>query len=251
VYNPDPTDDISPPTDFGINASNPNLLAAAKALGVKYLHGNMSFASHQPSCFNCGVIHPMEPSITVVPDWPTNIAYFSTDPAEETQFYNSFYGPGGRFAYWPSDRSYDQVVDYESLLALQHVASGSIYTHTFHISNLKNYGGGNTLTFDWINAVVGKYSSYYKVPLLTPTWSSLASYVGERNKHFSAIAGTGTLGVYDSAAKTITVTGTNGNKATLSGVSASVSGASKYGDETSAPVNVKSKATVLAATPLP
>ena len=249
TYNPDPNDDINPPTDFGLQASNPNLLSAAKALGIKYVHGNMSFPSQQPSCFNCGIVHPLEPSIMVVPDWPTNIAYFSTNPAEETQFYNSFYGPGGRFAYWPSDRTYDQVVDYESTLAVQRVASGSIYSHTLHISNLRDYGGGKSLTFDWVDAAVGKYSSLYRVPLLTPNWSTLAGYVAERNKHFASSQNT--TATYDSAAKRITVVGANGGRVTLSGVSAGVAGASRYGDEVSAGVNVKSKATVLAATPLP
>ena len=61
VYNPDPNNDIDPPTDFGLGASNTELLRAAKDLGVKYLHGNMSFTSHQPSCFNCSIVHPLEP----------------------------------------------------------------------------------------------------------------------------------------------------------------------------------------------
>ena len=68
VYHPDPTNDIDPPNDFGLGASNTELLRAAKDLGVKYLHGNMSFKSHQPSRFNCGIVHPLEGAVTVVPD---------------------------------------------------------------------------------------------------------------------------------------------------------------------------------------
>ena len=49
VYNPDPNNDTDPPTDYGLGASNPELLRAAKDLGVQYLHGNMSFPSHQPA----------------------------------------------------------------------------------------------------------------------------------------------------------------------------------------------------------
>jgi hypothetical protein len=89
VYNPNPDDDVNPPTDFGLMASNPEFLRAAKDLGVQYVHGNMSFPSHVPTCFNCAKVHPMQPEITVVPDWPTNIAYHCTTPAEETAFYNS------------------------------------------------------------------------------------------------------------------------------------------------------------------
>jgi len=78
VYNPDPDDDINPPTDFGLGASNPQFLAAARDLGVRYVHGNMSFGSHVPACFNCNIVHPLEPALAIVPDWPTNVAYFST-----------------------------------------------------------------------------------------------------------------------------------------------------------------------------
>ena len=114
VYNPDPDNDTGPPTDHGLAGSNPALLQAAKDLGIKYLHGNMSFASHVPANFNAGIVHPLEPSISVVPDWPTNIAYFTTTPEEETAFYNSFYGPDGKFPYWPTNRTYDQIIDYEA-----------------------------------------------------------------------------------------------------------------------------------------
>ena len=162
VYNPDVTNDIDPPTDYGLGASNRNLLAAAKAAGIKYMHGNMSFASHRPACFNRGVVHPLEPSIMVVPDWPTNIAYFATTPAEEESFYNWFYGPGGKFPFFATDQSYAQAIDHESDQALLQMTEGSIYTHTMHIGNLRDYGSGGTLAFDWIRAVAAKYSALYR-----------------------------------------------------------------------------------------
>ena len=49
-----------------------------------------------------------------MPDWPTNIAYHVTTPAEETYFYNSFYGPNGKFPYWPTNLTYAQILDYEA-----------------------------------------------------------------------------------------------------------------------------------------
>ena len=109
---------------------------------MRYLHGNMSFASHVPSCFNCAVVHPLESEVLVVPDWPTNIAYHTTTPEEQTAFYNSFYGPDGLFPYWPANLTYEQILDYEAGLALGRVATGSVYTHTFHIANVRDYGGG-------------------------------------------------------------------------------------------------------------
>ena len=241
VYNPNPDDDLSPPTDFGLAASNPSMLAAAKTAGVRYLHGNMSFASHVPSCFNCAIVHPMEPSLLVVPDWPTNVAYHVTTPTEQTYFYNSFYGPNGRFPFWPTDLTYAQLMDYEAEIALGHVTTGSVYTHTFHISNLNDYGSGRTLATDWAAAVMAKYSSYYNVPLLSPGWPALAKYAEARNAHFAALAN-GVEAVYDRTAKTVTVSSPVDATATVSG--ARTAGYSTYGKEFSASIKLTATAPV-------
>ncbi|MGP3919705.1 Agd3-related carbohydrate deacetylase [Nonomuraea sp. 10N515B] len=227
VYNPDPSNDIDPPTDYGLAASNPNLLQAAKNAGVKYLHGNMSFVSHQPSCFNCGIYHPLEPSLMVVPDWPTNIAYHTTTPDEETLFYNSYYGPTGNFPYWPANQTYAQILGHESDVAMQHVMSGSIYVHTFHQGNLRNYGSDRSLVFDWLYAVMAKYNGYYNVPLLTPNWGDLARYVENRTKHF---AGLGSVSaVYDRTAGTITFEAST--DAAVFTTNAAAAGAMTYGTD--------------------
>ncbi|GAA1933335.1 hypothetical protein GCM10009815_29790 [Nocardioides marmoribigeumensis] len=249
VYNPDPDNDIDPPIDHGLMASNPDLLAAAKAAGVKYVHGNMSFASHRPACFNCGVVHPMEPSIMVVPDWPTNIAYFATTPDEETSFYNWFYGPGGKFPFFPADQTYQQAIDHESDQALLQLTEGSIYTHTMHIGNLRDYGSGSTLAFDWIRAVAAKYTALYSVPLLNPTWPELASYVADRNKHFDELQ-QGVGAVYDPVNNNITVLTPKAGKATVSGARAG--GATTYGSDVSSALTLKrNTALVVPASPLP
>ncbi|GIJ72102.1 hypothetical protein Voc01_070190 [Virgisporangium ochraceum] len=231
VYHPDPDNDLDPPTDHGLGASNPNLLTAANDAGVDYLHGNMSFPSHVPACFNCNIVHPMQPALSVVPDWPTNVAYFSTTPAEETYFYNSFYGPNGRFPYWPTDRTYEQIVGYESDQAMTHVATGSIYTHTFHIGNLRDYGAGRTLTTDWVEAVLARYTGYYSVPLLSPTWPALAAHTAGRNAHFAALSA-GVDAVYDRGAGTVTVTSPAAAGVTITG--ARTSGYTTYGSESTA-----------------
>jgi hypothetical protein len=235
VYHPDPTNDIDPPTDYGLGASNPELLRAAKDLAVKYLHGNMSFKSHQPSCFNCSIVHPLEPAVTVVPDWPTNVAYFSSTPDEEAYFYNWYYGPNGKFPFYDTYQTYAQVLDHESDQALNHLATGSIYTHTFHISNLRDYGGGKTLTTDWADRLLAKYSSYYKVPVQNPNWPTLAKYTTHRNAHFKTL-GAGVDAVYDRAANTVTVTSPAAGAATVSG--ARTTGFTTYGNEVSAQITL-------------
>ncbi|MDG6107990.1 hypothetical protein PQF33_38285 [Dactylosporangium aurantiacum] len=239
VYNPNPDDDVNPPTDYGLAASNQQFLDAARDLGVRYVHGNMSFASHVPDCFNCGKVHPLSPGITIVPDWPTNIAYHTTTPAEQIAFYNSYYGPGGRFPYWPTNLTYAQMLDYETDVALSHLTTGSLYSHTFHIANLRDYGAGRTLATDWLEQVLAKYSGYYSVPVLNPDWTALSAYATHRIAHFAQVRGN-VDAVYDPAARTVTVTSPLAGALTVSGVTAA--GASTYGTE------VSSKLTLSAGT---
>lgn len=233
VYNPDPDDDVDPPTDHGIMATNPNLLTAAHALGVHYLHGNMSFPSEVPSCFDCNIVHPMDTTISVVPDWPTNIAYFATTADEETAFYNSVYGPTGTLPYWPANLTYPQVVSAEANIAFGHVANGSVYTHTFHIANLRDYGSGNTLASDWIRAVAATYTSYYTVPLVNTQWTALADYTATRDAHFAALSG-GVDAVYHPDTNTITLSSPSAAKVLLTGTTAT--GSTTYGTDHQATV---------------
>jgi hypothetical protein len=250
VYNPDPNDSINPPTDFGLTASNPALLQAARDTGVQYLHGNMSFGSHAAAvagCFNCAfglglssdnsqVIYPTtSPVVKVVPDFPTNMWYFSTTPAEETYFYNQYYGPGGKFPTFTTNQTYSQIIAFESGQAMNRIATGYIYTNTLHIGNLRDYGGGQTLGSDWANAVMSKYSSYYSVPLLCQGWPALATYASDRMAHFAELHA-GVSAVYDRGANTVTVTSPAAGSLTVSGDGAA--GSTTYGAEKSAKITL-------------
>ena len=216
---------------------------AAQQLGVKYLHGNMSFPSQVPSCFNCNIPHPMAPSISIVPDWPTNIAYFSSTPEQETYFYNWYYGPNGKFPYWPVNQTYEQVIAHESDQGMSHVATGSMYTHTMHIANVHNYGAGRTLAMDWVQAVVSKYSSFYSVPLLTPSWAAMADLTTTWRTHFATKDAVSA--VYDPVTKKISVTSTQGGSVIVSGTTGT--GSSAYGTSTATTLAVTTGSTVTVA----
>ncbi|GGP78476.1 Agd3-related carbohydrate-binding protein [Saccharothrix coeruleofusca] len=188
VYNPDPQS-LDPPTDFGLAASNKAMLDAAHDLGVRYVQGNMSFDSHRPACFNCGIDHPLRPELFVVPDWPTNVAFEATTPEEQTVLYNAEYGREGRAPdHADQDLTYEQFVDAEAEVALRHLVSGSAYAHTLHQGNLHEHAPGRSLAFDWIGATVDKYAAYYRVPLKNPDWLALAGYVQGRNAHFAELS---------------------------------------------------------------
>jgi hypothetical protein len=231
VYNPDPNaPDTDPPTDFGLAASNAQLLTAAADLGVKYLHGNMSFTSHRPSCFNCGISHPLRPSLMVVPDWPTNIGYQTTAPAEQTLFYNRLYGPQGRWPFHDHDLTYQELIDFESDVALQHVMTGSAYAHTLHQGNVHQYAPGRSLTFDWLQATVAKYSAKYRVPLKNPDWLALAAYVQARTAHFAELSARSDP-VWDKTLNVVSYTPTRSGSLFLTGTIGGVGTSERYGTD--------------------
>jgi hypothetical protein len=167
--------------DQGLAASNRDLLRAASDVGVRYLHGNMSFAGHRPSCFNCGTPHPLQPDLFLVPDWPTSIFWEATTAEEETAWYNARYPDA-------APHTYAGVIDSEAQVALRHLISGSVYSHTLHQTNLREYAPGHSLAFDWLDALLDKYSAYYRVPLRSPAWPDLAAYVEARTRHFAALS---------------------------------------------------------------
>lgn len=223
VYNPNPNDDLNPPTDFGLMASNINLLTEATAAGIKYLHGNMSFVSHQPPCFNCGIYHPMQTNLLLVPDWPTNIAYLATNPAEEVSIYNCFFGPtgtcaGGSLRAFSTDQTYTQIINNETNIALANLARGSVYSYTFHIANLRQYQTGKNLLFDWVDALVGKYSNYFSATLRNLPWQNLGAYVAWKTSHFGIKQQT--KAVWDRVLNTVKVTSPAAGTLYISGASA-------------------------------
>ncbi|MEU6252695.1 hypothetical protein [Streptomyces sp. NPDC047043] len=181
VYAPQ-ANSLAEPVDHGLRASNKALLKAASDLGVKYLHGNMSFPSHRPACFNCGVRHPLQPDLMVVPDWPVAIAFEAINPAEQVaQYYDNAVDKKDTHTY------YWKTIDHEADLALVHLITGSVYAHTLHQSNAHQYEPDRSLTFDWLQTLLAKYSAYFRVPLKNPDWLTLAEYVEARNSHFAEL----------------------------------------------------------------
>ncbi|GGU41146.1 Agd3-related carbohydrate-binding protein [Lentzea flava] len=217
VYTPDPNS-LDAPTDFGLTGSNRAMLDAAHDSGVKYVQGNMSFAGHRPKCGNCGIYHPLRPELLVVPDWPTAIDFEATTPDEQIALYNRQYGRDGKAPdHRDHDLTYEQAVDAEAEVAVRHLMSGSVYAHTLHQGNLREYAPGRSLAFDWINATVAKYAALYRVPLLGPDWLTLARYVEARTAHFAAL-GSGRDAVWDRSTGAITYVPSAAGSLFLTGV---------------------------------
>jgi hypothetical protein len=200
------------------------MLRAARDAGVRYLHGNMSFPSHRPSCFNCGTGLPLQAGLTIVPDWPTNISYEATTPDEARADYNATYGVRGTSPEkLGHDLDYTGVIDAEADIALSHITSGSAYVHTFHQGNLHEYAPARTLTFDWLEATLSRYDRYYSTPLTNPDWPTLAAYVTDRSSHFAGLKA-GDDVVWDRLAGSVTVNPKVSGTLFVTGLTASGSG---------------------------
>ncbi len=190
-----------PRKDFGLICANQSMLDRAVELGIRYIHGNYSVKSHQPPCPICGVV--LRPGLLMIPVWPTNIAYTVTTPAEATSFYNYIYAPGGRFPYWPRALTYEEILDQETNLALYHLQV-SASSHYFHQANLREYAPGRSLVFDYLNRLMQKYTSYYSIPVLNPSWDEIGAYVAERTQH-TALLQAGITAFWDRSQNLVTI----------------------------------------------
>lgn len=215
VYDPhshySPTGPIQLPgavTDFGLEAANKALLKAASDLGVKYVVGDMSFRSEQPSAFNGGIRIPLQPDLLLVPTWPTNVAFEATTQAEQAAWYNSMYGVHGSLERNSRDYTYAEYLDAEADVTLLQVLRGSAYSFTVHQTNLHQYAPGRSLLFDLLDAVVTKYSGYFRTPLKNPDWLTLAAYAEDRTVHFEELS-TNRDAMWDRATNTVSYTPAN------------------------------------------
>ena len=206
-----PDDETLNKVDLGLGRSNPNMLQAASANGVRYIASDHSVRSQwDQSCLTCGVPHPLNPGVFLVPRWPNGVAYHVTTPAEATAFYNSIYGPQGKFPYWPKNFTYSEFLNNESDIALNHVLDGGAFPHYMHQPNLRQYTYGKSLASDWIRALLDKYSKYSTLPLTTLPWDDLGAYLEKRTTEEKAKAAGTVSAVYDQSLGTVAITTTDG-----------------------------------------
>lgn len=206
--------DTGPKVDFGLDHSNLDFLLAVKATGRIYVASNMSTKSHEPSCTGCGIWHPLEPSILLVPRWPTNVFASVTTAEAATQAYNMVYAPGGTSPYYDHPLTFDEYLDAEAAIALRHVLSGSPYPHYFHVANAHEYESGHSLLYDWADRVVDTYSRYITLPLLSPKWDDLGALVDDRTSFRNA----GISGTWNQPAGTLNIHSANGGMLFMTGV---------------------------------
>lgn len=216
--------DLVTPYPLGLNMAFVDVL---EYLGVEYLASDSS-----RECQNSVQFLPSVPvdtcedlasapksNVMLLPRYPTSVFYNVTTPAELTDEYNyifyerykedptsPLYVEGRPCDEYPGSicepRNYGEILAAEAETTLRHMLSFKPWPHYFHSANLRNYGGGDTLVYDWLNAVVNKYNSYMQLPIINIDYLSN----GEMSKEKLLASEANVRGVWDRNANTVTVT---------------------------------------------
>ena len=175
--------------------TNTNLAQAAFDLGVRYLEVDSSQSGYSNPSPNTGIPHPSQPAILQVPRYPTNIFYAVSNPEQQTDLYNWIYCPG--YPGVPACYDYDEILESATGQSLATMLDFSVDATMFHMNNLDAYnnvydGTGHTVMGDFVEALYGKYNSYFSanVPVLSPRTQD----IGQKMRDRMAFNGSGVTG---------------------------------------------------------
>lgn len=155
--------------------ANPLFLKAAAKTGVKYIASDSSQANQDVEQYISQVDDGSPADRIMLPRWPANVFYNVINPEQMTDEYNYIFHQ--RFLNNGQDpctvpgaictpRDYDAILAAESDTALRHMLSFKKWSHFFHQTNLADYdGNGNTLMYDWLQAVVDEYEKLFTLPI--------------------------------------------------------------------------------------
>jgi hypothetical protein len=195
---------------------NPAFLRAAKDFGIRYILSDTSQPGWKSLSPNAGFYSIHEPSILIIPRYPTNLYYNVSTPAEWLSEYNHFYAPGGLFPTWDRALTYSEVLDKESEMWLRYLLKYDLSPVMFHQSNLRAYDNKNSLLGDLINVTLSKFNSMYKLPIRSPSQHEAGVLMAARMAYnASGVSGRILLG----ATNTIALKTVNPVKVPLTGIS--------------------------------
>lgn len=192
-----PLDRTSMVTPAITGLTNANFLAAAKALGIKYLVGDTSRVGGLPTVPNTGIRSAIEPSILMVPRRPMNVYYNTFSGTAKTagslpDEYNYFFGPGGIFRladgspFFSSPQTYAQIVDRESDTLVGYMLRYEMYPTMWHQSNFIRYTNSKTLFTDVMGSALTKFSKMSNLPVISLQNTDLGKELEDRMGYLAA-----------------------------------------------------------------
>jgi hypothetical protein len=191
--------------------ANPSLAQALSETGIGWIAAD---ASRQPDQYSIG-------SARTVPRWPTNVFYNVSTRSDELDEYNYIYLPpehGGSCQNTPvttcrtTPITWDEYVEVEAGIMLQHVLANDPRPHFFHQSNLAHDG----ILYDVAGRVVDRYRQYVSAALNQPAFSAVGTTLRRRGRWERTLAAgqvsgwilDGRLSVQAAAATDVPLTGT-------------------------------------------
>lgn len=220
-------DSMIQPEISGLN--NPEFLRAAKDFGIRYILSDTSQPGWNSPAPNTGFYSSYQPSILIIPRYPTNLYYNVSTPAEWVSEYNHFYAPGGLFPTWDRALTYAEILDKESEMWLRYLLKYAVNPVMFHQSNLRAYNGSTSLLGDLINTTMSKYNSMYRLPIRSPSQHDAGVLMAARMAYnASGVSGRLLLG---STGNSIALKTVNPVKVPLTGISYGTS-QEAYGGQT-------------------
>lgn len=236
-------DSMIQPDISGLN--NPEFLRAAKDFGIRYILSDTSQPGWKNPSPNAGFYSSYQPSILIIPRYPTNLYYNVSTPTEWVSEYNRFYAPGGLFQAWDHALTYSEILDKESEIWLRYLLKFDLNPLMFHQSNLRAYNDTNSMLGDLINTTLNKFNSMYKLPIRSPSQHDTGILMAARMAYnASGVSGRILLGTTNS----ISLTTVNPVKVPLTGINFGNSRES-YGGQTISTISLGANGAVTIPAP--
>ena len=125
---------------------------------------------------NAGIYNQYQPSILMIPRYPTNLYYNVGTPPQWLAEDNCLY-PAGAFGHVTS---YPALLDRQSQVLLLNMLQGDMDPLMFHQTNMEAYDGTHSLLSDLLDATLAKYNSLFTLPVLSPPMGGSANSLGDR-----------------------------------------------------------------------
>jgi hypothetical protein len=213
------------------------------AWGIRYWISDTSQPGWNNPTPNTGFWAPYAPGLLIIPRHPTNIFYNVSTPAQVTDEYNFYYAPGGAWAFWPTTRTYAQIIDTESDNLLAYMLQGDMDPWMFHSSNWRAYDGVHTVLGDLLTATFQKYIKYYNLPVQGNNEHQL----GVNMTNWMAYKASGAVATL-TPCKSITLTDTKAAAIPITGVTSGTS-VETYGGQATSNITVNPGTTATVALP--
>lgn len=156
--------------------TNYDLMSAMDDLGIRYMASDASRPNQNVEAYVPNT------NILLLPRYPTSVFYNVTKPAELTDEYNYIFherylemnqNPCYIAGAICTPRTYEEILAAEADTAVRHMLTFRPWPHYFHASNLRDYGNGATLQYDWLYAIAEQLEALIDLPVINMDYYSI------------------------------------------------------------------------------